>query len=69
VEQQRLAKQAERERKQLLRDQQDQQRRLDRQARDEACRYDFGWASYCHISRGLQPVQASPWSCYMEPSQ
>jgi hypothetical protein len=37
VEQQRLARQAERERKQLLRDQQDQQRRLERQARDKAC--------------------------------
>ncbi|KAH8800697.1 hypothetical protein F5884DRAFT_534125 [Xylogone sp. PMI_703] len=37
LEQQKLARLAERERKQLLRDQQDQQRRLDRQARDEAC--------------------------------
>jgi hypothetical protein len=37
VEQQRLARQTERERKQLLRDQQDQQRRLARQAQDTAC--------------------------------
>ncbi|KAH8800698.1 hypothetical protein F5884DRAFT_890286 [Xylogone sp. PMI_703] len=37
VEQLRLARQTERERKQLLYDQKDQQRRLDRQARDEAC--------------------------------
>jgi hypothetical protein len=37
VEQQRLARQTELERKQLLRDQQDQHYRLDRRSRDEAC--------------------------------
>ncbi|KAL5350975.1 hypothetical protein ACLOAV_004548 [Pseudogymnoascus australis] len=36
-EEHRLTREAERERKQLLRDQKDQQHRLERQARDEAC--------------------------------